>query len=141
MNGGLMSETKEKQKGFRVNDKRLFSKSEEERQKIIQQQAADTKPDSKSGKPAPDKQSEETLPEVDFSTLIFSLSTQAVIQLGEVEDPITKKREQNLPQAKQMIDILGVLKEKTKGNLTPEEQSMLDNLLYDLRMRYVKLST
>jgi TRAP-type mannitol/chloroaromatic compound transport system substrate-binding protein len=138
--GEKMTEDKEEQKGFRVKDKRLFSKSDEERQKIIQQGTASADQKTGSQEQTINQQSAESLPEVDFSALIFSLSTQAIIQLGEVEDPITKKKEQNLPQAKQMIDILGVLKEKTKGNLTKEEQSMLDNLLFDLRMRYVKLS-
>jgi hypothetical protein len=135
-----MSVEQEAQKGFRVTDKRLSSKSEEEKQRIIQQGQPKAEQKPKPATPISDQQSNAPLPEVDFSALVFSLSTQALIQLGEVDDPATKKKEQNLPQARQTIDILGILKEKTQGNLTPEEQSLLDNLLYDLRMRFVKVS-
>jgi hypothetical protein len=69
------------------------------------------------------------------------LSTSALIQLGEVQDPFTEKTAKNLPLAKQTIDLIGMLKEKTKGNLTPEEGKMIEYILYDLRMRYVKAST
>ncbi|MCJ7749307.1 MAG: DUF1844 domain-containing protein [Desulfobacterales bacterium] len=78
------------------------------------------------------------LPEISFINLIFSLSTSALIQLGEIQDPITQQLAKNLPLAKQTIDLIGMLKEKTKGNLTSDEEKVLENLLYDLRMRYVK---
>lgn len=81
---------------------------------------------------------ESVTPQIDFSSFIFSLSTSAFIHFGAVPDPITKKTEKNLPMAKQTIDLLGILKEKTKGNLTSEEEKLLDNILFDLRMRYVK---
>jgi hypothetical protein len=58
--------------------------------------------------------------------------------LGEIQDPFTQKSAKNLPSAKQTIDLIGMLKEKTKGNLTPEEEKVIDYVLYDLRMRYVK---
>jgi len=60
--------------------------------------------------------------------------------LGELPEPGTEKTEVNLPLAKQTIDILGILQEKTSGNLTDEEHNLLTNLLYDLRMRYVRVS-
>lgn len=75
---------------------------------------------------------------IDFSTFIFSLSTAAQFQLGDAGDPETGKEEVNLPMAKQTIDILGILEEKTKGNLTEAEANLLDNLLYTLRMRYLE---
>lgn len=83
---------------------------------------------------------EGTLPQVDFSSFIFSLSTSALIHFGDIPDPITKKTEKNLPMIRQTIDLLNVLKDKTKGNLTKEEEELLDNVLYDLRMRYVRKS-
>ena len=58
--------------------------------------------------------------------------------MGEIEDPFTQKLVKNLPLAKQTIDLIGMLKEKTKGNLTPEEEKIMEYVLYDLRMRYVK---
>jgi hypothetical protein len=60
------------------------------------------------------------------------------VHLGVTEDPMTGKNEKNLPLAKQTIDILGMLEEKTKGNLTKDEEQMLKNMLYDLRMIYIK---
>lgn len=77
------------------------------------------------------------LPEIDFATFLFSLQTAVILQMGLVPDPQTGKREVNLPSAKQTIDIIGMLKEKTKGNLTKEEETLIDKILFDLRMRYV----
>lgn len=77
------------------------------------------------------------LPEIDFGTFVMSLATSALVHLGEVAHPDGKTDERNLPLAKQTIDILGMLREKTRGNLGREEAQLLDNLLYDLRMKYV----
>ena len=73
-----------------------------------------------------------------FPTFIFSLNTSCLVQLGVIEDPASGKKAKNLALAKQTIDILGMLEEKTLGNLTKEEEGMLKNILYDLRMIYVK---
>jgi hypothetical protein len=78
------------------------------------------------------------VPEVSFSAFVYSLSTSALVHLGEIPEPITEKMDKNLPLAKQTIDILGILQEKTKGNLTQDEENLLNSFLYDLRMRYVK---
>jgi hypothetical protein len=75
--------------------------------------------------------------EFGFSTFILSLSTSALVHLGELPDPITNKKEVNLQLAKQTISIIEMLKEKTKGNLTKEEASLLDNVLYDVRLKYL----
>ena len=76
-------------------------------------------------------------PPLDFSTFCISLGTSAMVNLGSIPNPETQQSDQNLPLAKQSIDILAILKEKTKGNLSPEESRLLDNLLFDLRMSYV----
>ncbi|OGL41199.1 MAG: hypothetical protein A3C43_09310 [Candidatus Schekmanbacteria bacterium RIFCSPHIGHO2_02_FULL_38_11] len=76
--------------------------------------------------------------EIDFSSFILSLGTQTMMHLGEVPDPITQEKEKNLDLAKQTIDIIGMLHEKTKNNLTIHEEQLLENLLYELRMKYVK---
>jgi hypothetical protein len=83
-------------------------------------------------------QREVPLPEINFANFLLSLSTSALIQLGEIPDPVTKQPVKELTLAKQTIDLIGMLQEKTKGNLTPEEEKMLEYILYDLRMRYVK---
>lgn len=66
------------------------------------------------------------------------LATGALQHLGLVENPIAKKKEKNLPMAKLTIDTLHILKDKTKGNLDPEEEKLFEGLLYDLKMKYLK---
>ncbi|MDD5153534.1 MAG: DUF1844 domain-containing protein [Desulfovibrionales bacterium] len=78
------------------------------------------------------------MPPVDFSTLIFSLNTSALVHLGEIADPVTGKREIDLVFAKHTIDTIAMLQEKTRGNLTKDEEALIQHILYDLRMRYVR---
>ena len=77
-------------------------------------------------------------PEINFATFILSLSSSAMLHFGDVEDPISGKKERNLPMVKQTIDMIDMLKEKTRGNLTPDEDRLIDNIIYELKMRYVK---
>jgi hypothetical protein len=77
------------------------------------------------------------LPPIDFATFILSLSTSALVYLGEVPEPESGTERLELPLARQSIDLLGMLQEKTRGNLDPDEEQLLENLLYDLRMKYV----
>ena len=76
-------------------------------------------------------------PEADFSFFVTTLALQASIALGQVPNPATNQKEEDTAQAKFLIDTLGMLKEKTKGNLTPEEAGFLENVLYELRMQYI----
>jgi len=76
---------------------------------------------------------------VTFSTFVLGLSTQALVHLGEIDDPTTGGRTADFVAAKQVIDILGVLDAKTKGNLEHGEIELLGAVLFDLRMRYVEL--
>ena len=76
--------------------------------------------------------------EIDFKTFIISLGTQAMMFLGFVPDPVSKELEVSLPQAKQMIDIIAILQQKTEGNLDDDEAQLLESLLFDLRMQYVE---
>lgn len=75
--------------------------------------------------------------EADFSTFLSSLFIEALVCLGEMPNPVSKQKEENLEQAKYLIDILTILQGKTKGNLNPEETTMLENILYELRMKYI----
>lgn len=84
--------------------------------------------------------SEDALPTIDFATFVLSLSHSALMHLGEAPHPDTNKVESNLPLAKQNIDILGLMEEKTKGNLSGDEERLLAQVLFDLRMRYVERS-
>lgn len=78
---------------------------------------------------------------VTFSSFVISLGSSSLMLMGEKLDPQQQAVPVNLPQAKEIIDLLSVLEEKTKGNLTPEEQTVLRDMLYALRMKYVSLSS
>lgn len=80
------------------------------------------------------------LPEMNFSTFVVSLNASALMHLGLMEDPIQGKKVKNLELGKQTIDILVMLEEKTRGNLTSEEEKLLQTILYDLRINFVKQS-
>jgi hypothetical protein len=90
-------------------------------------------------KPAPPTPGE--LPSIDFSTLVLSLATSAMVHMGLVPDPENAgASEKNLPLAHQTIDTLEMLQSKTRGNLEEEEAKLLQSVLYELRMSYVKAS-
>ena len=133
----------EEEKGFVIKDKRTFSSETEEAETPGEDEE---KKASVAGDETPAPEMEEQpeteeafqLPEVSFSTFIFSLSSSALFHFGEVADPTTGEKQKNLPMAKHTVDILGMLEEKTEGNLTDDEAQLLKNILYDLRMRYVK---
>ena len=76
-------------------------------------------------------------PEPDFNFFITTLSLQTSIALGQIPNPVTNKKEEDLTQARFLIVTLGMLKEKTKGNLSADETNFLENLLYELRMLYL----
>ncbi len=78
------------------------------------------------------------MPQVCFPTFILSLSSSALVHLGEVPDPETGKRTENIVVAKHTIDILAMLEEKTRGNLNAEEAKLLKDMLFELRMKYVQ---
>jgi hypothetical protein len=133
------------EKGFTIKDKRSFDEqgnplTAEETEK--QTAAGDNRADGEAKSPRTDDSASGRqaggAPEINFSSFVLSLSTSVLYHFGEVPDPVTNKKQRNLTLAKQTIDILGILKEKTAGNLGSEEESLLTNLLYDLRMRYVK---
>ncbi len=79
--------------------------------------------------------------QIDFTTFCISLGSSAFVHLGEVPHPESQQPAPNLVLAKQTIDILGMLQEKTRNNLTPEEDKLLEHLLMDLRLRYVQKSS
>ncbi|ABW68617.1 DUF1844 domain-containing protein [Desulfosudis oleivorans] len=84
------------------------------------------------------QKTESRLPAINFSTFVFSLNSSALVHLGVIADPVSGKTEKNLAVAKHTIDIIGMLKEKTAGNLTDDEKGLLETALRDLRILYVK---
>lgn len=99
--------------------------------------ASDSKDQAPQGTEA-DQEKDYALPQIDFSTFVLSLNSSVLVQLGLIDDPATGQRSKNLPMAKQTINLLSMLEEKTKGNLNEQEANILKNLLYELRMLYVK---
>ncbi len=110
---------------FTIRDKRRFKEGEE-------------------GKSEAQKAQETPLSipiEVNFAAFVFSLGRSAFIHLGEEPDPMSGEKKVSLPLAKETIDIISMLEEKTKGNLTQEEDQLMKNLLYALRMRFVEIAS
>ncbi|MCI4445469.1 MAG: DUF1844 domain-containing protein [Candidatus Aminicenantes bacterium] len=81
---------------------------------------------------------EEFIPPLDFSSIVFPIYTQALIKLGLLEDPKSNKLETNLELAKRLIDLLDLLKDRTKGNLEPDEENFLEAILSQLKLHYLK---
>jgi hypothetical protein len=80
-------------------------------------------------------------PELSFTAFVLSLASTAAIHFGDLADPLSGERaEPNLDGARQMIEILGLLEQKTRGNLTAEERQILEQVLYELRLRFVDAS-
>jgi hypothetical protein len=127
------------EKKFTVTDRRSFDPSGESKPSAV----PEARPTDEA---APKNRAEPLhLPPADFATLVLSLGSSAVTYLGQQDDHQGQQGQgdgtstpPNLPMAKHAIDLLTVLEEKTKGNLTSEEQQILESLLFDLRLRYVE---
>jgi hypothetical protein len=150
-----MSEEEKQDQGFRVSDRRRFAGSEsgEAPQEGKAPEGDKKPPESQAGtdeksdaaghqeagkKPETEKRKEPAaLPEINFATFVVSLSSSALIHLGMAPDPITGEQKKDLAIAKQTIDMLAMLQEKTRGNLTEDEAQLMESMLYDLRLRYV----
>jgi len=86
-----------------------------------------------------DNQDKPPLPPASLEALIYMLATSAMINLGLVPNPVDQKVEKNVKAAQHSIDLLNILREKTRGNLTPQEEKLLEDILYDLRMKFIKI--
>ncbi len=126
------------EKGFVIKDKRSFDEKGEVKEKVPE----DEKKEEEKGEEAiKDDAQRVPLPEINFSSLIFSLSSSALLHFGQIADPHTGEKKKDLALAKHSIDTIAMLKEKTKGNLSDEEDKFLENILTDLRWQYVKATT
>jgi len=154
-----MADEEEKPKAFKVDDRRRFSAEGDlkpEHRGTEEAPASAASPGA--SPPPPPRPSVEapaasagagpaygaadrapgTTPEITFGTFVVGLSTQALMHLGEIPDPQAGGMAQDLPAAQQLIDIIGMLQEKTRGNLDHDEQALIDAVLFDLRMKYVE---
>jgi len=130
-----MDDQHEGERGFKVTDRRRFSESGESRREDEPAESASPPPPL----PEPPFAERPEAMEVTFMSFVLGLGTQALLHLGDMENPVTHRVDRDLEAAKQVIDLLGILREKTRNNLEPAEEAMLDSTLYDLRMRYVEL--
>jgi hypothetical protein len=156
----------DEQLNFKVRDRRLFNPDGSPRELSAEEKAdqkagettetagilgasrgetrsADTTKSGPAGTP-PGVAEDETAPEADdpasFVNFIMSIASNAAAALGMMEHPVTHQREADLELGKHWIDVLGMLQQKTRGNLAPQEQQILEGLLADLRMQYVSLA-
>jgi hypothetical protein len=160
----MAGDEQEGQKSFKVQDRRRFSADGEARSDVAQgaAPAADpvapaAPPAGPAAGPAPAAGSGATASaseaayaassaaqaaagavEITFATVVISFLTQALALLGEIPDPVDGATHVDLEGARQFIDILGILEEKTRGNLDAHEAALLERALYDLRMKYVE---
>jgi hypothetical protein len=155
----MATEEEEKPKAFKIDDRRRFSSEgelkpeftgPEEPPRTIESPAASvltdkpretlagTSPAAATPRPPQAGEHEPQAAEITFETFVVGLSTQALVHLGEIPDPQNGDSMQDLAAAQQIIDIIGLLKDKTRGNLDHNEQSLMDAILFELRMKYVE---
>lgn len=137
--------------GFKVTDRRLFDERGELREEAVRPEPQ-APPESTRPQPPPAQSEPAKRPEtpsdfqsgsddgVDFASFLMSLATSAMVALGEIPDPETGRMYRHLGAARETIEVLGMLQEKTQGNLSADEDRLLQEILYDLRMKYVSLA-
>jgi hypothetical protein len=152
-------EESEDKRGFKVQDRRRFSAEGEAREggdndapsasseplDIKSKPAAPgpealSRPQAGASQPAANRPSSEPPPELTFAAFLWSLSEQAMAALGEIPDPMSGKVTHDLVLAQQMIDIIIMLRDKTRGNLDPHEQALIKEILSGLQIKYVELA-
>lgn len=137
------------EKGFTVKDRRVFTEdgdvrpdSEQEEKKTQPDKGDERVPEDESPQEQRKAEAvqEETgpLPEINFASFVLSLHTSTLFHFGDLKDPVSGEQSRNLPAAKQTIDILGMLQEKTSGNLDEYEKTLIEESLFELRMRYLR---
>lgn len=156
----MTDEQEKPQRAFKVEDRRRFSETGDLRAPETSASDPTEEPAAAPSTPQPDAAPEHARtapghgvddvgygigegkgePVITFATFVLSLSTQALAHLGEIPDPIDHSTRVDLSAARQIIDIIAMLRDKTRGNLDEAEKALLENALYDLRMRYVELA-
>jgi hypothetical protein len=154
----MPEEGEEKGRGFKVEDRRRFSPEGELKPEyrsehkagpaqgaekpsaphLAQEEAAAVRRAEAEAEAAAEAAYEGSRDTITFASFIVGLSTEALAFLGEMPNPATGERQADLKAAEQIIDIIGILREKTRGNLDSDEESLMDAILFDLRMKYVE---
>jgi hypothetical protein len=136
---GIAMTKEQEEQNFRVTDKRAF-KEDGTPTDSEPSESAGEKPGSQSTSEAKTESSAQEVPPrppIDFPSYILSYYTQGLVLLGEVPNPYTNKKEEDVDAARHILDILSMLQEKTRGNLRKEEEQLLDGVLYELRMKFM----
>ncbi len=153
----MPEEGEEKGRGFKVEDRRRFSPEGELKPEYrsehkagpaqgaqrpsaadVAEEAAAVRQAEAEAEAAAEAAYEGSRDTITFASFIVGLSTEALAFLGEMPNPATGERQADLKAAEQIIDIIGILREKTRGNLDSDEESLMDAILFDLRMKYVE---
>jgi hypothetical protein len=136
-----MSKEQGEDQGFRVTDKRLFGEDGKTREDSAAEVRSDPETAKVPGSKPPTAAAEEAPPgtggQIDFPSYVLSYYTQSLVLLGEVPNPYTNKKEEDLEAARHTVDILDMLKDKTRGNLSADEAQLLDSVLYEVRLKYM----
>lgn len=127
------------EKGFVIKDKRILAEGDETGEKETVSESVEGKPEIKQSV-ADQQRSEDDFeyPPINFTNFVLSLHTSALFHFGDIPDPTSGKAQKSLPAVKQTIDMLDMINEKTKGNLNEQENNLLQGVLYELKMRFVK---
>jgi hypothetical protein len=141
-----MADESDQPKSFQVKDRRRFTetgevRSDAERDESIELAAEPAPPQAAERRDAPQPSSEardHEAAEITLSTFLMSLSTQALMCLGEIPNPVSGNPEADLGAVRELIDIIAMLQEKTRGNLDAAEARLFEKILFDLRMRFVE---
>ena len=120
--------------GFVIKDKRSFDSHGDTKIETEDAVKEEVKEEAK------EEERTAPLPEVNFSSFILSLSSSVLLHLGEIADPVSGEKRKNMDLAKQSIDIISMLQDKTKGNISQDEGKLIEQMLFDLRMRFVEAS-
>lgn len=134
----MPDEENNQDKPFTVNDRRRFTASGDSRERVdgpMAEASGATAPQQGIGSEEP---ANRAAGDLTFSGFVIGLAQQAFVSLGLVKDPQTASLRKDLPQAKAMIDVLAMLREKTQGNLDEVEARMMDEMIDELRLRYVR---
>jgi hypothetical protein len=139
-----MTDESEQPKGFQVKDRRRFTETGEvrddaERDEPVDRAAEPARVEGTERGETPHREAlDQEAAEISLSTFLMSLSTQALMCLGEIPNPVTGKPEADLGAVRELIDIIALLQEKTRGNLDAAEARLFEKILFDLRMRFVE---
>ncbi len=117
------------------------AQAQAEKERLSEQSKSAEGEAASGGAGSPGAPGDRQMPEANFETLLSTMATQALFAMGAIPDPATGQRVAHLDLARHHIDMLGVIEEKTKGSLSEDETSMLTQTIYELRSRYIQLST